>query len=241
MSMLERNSEHTERNLSSEGREQKDIRPPKEIGEETPERKADAPKEIGNTSISTSMPPKEINENSVSHRSSFVDADGNKCNADDYGKTYSINNCLIPNNSYELNGYKYETDKTGRIASCEGQLRIKAEPGYRPIKGVSLSEIGKGYEHETDERGHIIGNRFEGAGTVGNLIPQDKQLNNVEFNKFEGMLAKEKSQGNDVYVKYELNYPQDSFRPDSLTANYSINGEEFWRKFDNNPQRGEAE
>lgn len=231
---LERSRNDAEQRFVSDMKQTTDVKPPKEIGE-TKSRFSDVPKEIGEDKAYPHEIPNEIRDN---QQKSFLDADGNKCYTDDNGNVYRINNDLLENHTYELNGYKYETDDMGRKISAEGKLRLKEESGYNPIKGVSLSDIGKGYEEKTDDRGHLIGNRFNGAGGIGNLVPQDRKLNQVEYNTFENSLAKEVSQGKDVYIKIDLDYTGASYRPESFAVNYSINGEEYIRVFSNEP-RGE--
>lgn len=215
----------------------KPVEVPKEIGENK-SIYADAPKEIGENSAKVQDIPLEIGESIKDQRDYFIDSEGNKCYTDDNGEVYCVNNDLIPNNTYELNGYKYETDDIGRKISAEGKLQIKDHEGRGEIK-VSKAEIGKGDEKATDDRGHIIGDQFNGAGGVGNLIPQDRFENQSgDYWKLEKQLAKEVSDGKDVYMRVDLDYPGNSYRPDSFLISYSINGEEFTTTIFNTP-RGE--
>lgn len=239
MSILERNSEHTERSLSSEGKGQKDIRPPKEIGE-TKNGSADIPKEIGKPSVIAQEISQEIEENDSIQPNTVYNIDGERRYTDDNCDIYRVNNDLVADNTYELNGYKYKTDDQGRIVSAEGKLQLKNHEGYKAIpQSTKLSVIGKGDEKASDQRGHPIGDRFNGKGDIGNLVPQDSTLNCGEYNRFEDSLAKEVTKGNEVYVKVEMDYPGKSYRPDSFMINYSINGEEFIKVFSNDP-RGEV-
>ena len=215
----------------------KRVEVPKEIGENK-SNYADAPKEIGESSAKAQDIPLEIGESIEDQRDYFIDSEGNKCYTDDNGEVYCVNNDLIPNNTYELNGYKYETDDIGRKISAEGKLQIKDHEGRGEIK-VSKAEIGKGDEKATDDRGHIIGDQFNGAGGVGNLVPQDRFENQSgDYWKLEKQLAKEVSDGKDVYMRVDLDYPGNSYRPDSFLISYSINGEEFTTTIFNTP-RGE--
>ena len=216
----------------------KPVEVPKEIGENK-SNYADAPKEIGESSAKAQDIPLEIGESIEDQRDYFIDSEGNKCYTDDNGEVYCVNNDLIPNNTYELNGYKYETDDIGRKISAEGKLQIKDHEGRGEIK-VSKAEIGKGDEKATDDRGHIIGDQFNGAGGVGNLVPQDRFENQSgDYWKLEKQLAKEVSDGKDVYMRVDLDYPGNSYRPDSFLISYSINGEEFTTTIFNTP-RGEV-
>lgn len=102
--------------------------------------------------------------------------DNRKKYMDDNGNLYRVENSLIPNNSYELNGYTYTTDAEGRIASVEGVLHMKDREGRLPIRD-SIEDIGKGDQKEGDDRGHLIGDQFDGPNGLENMIPQDADIN----------------------------------------------------------------
>ena len=219
-----------------------DVKPveiPKEIGE-SKSKLSDVPKEIGEKPAKVQDAPKEIGEGNTYKPNSIYEVDGDKYYTDDNGIVYCNNNDLVPNNTYELNGYKYETDENGRPSSVEGKLYLKEKSGYNSI-AADISDIGKGNERSTDDRGHLIGNQFNGAGGVGNLVPQDKDLNRAggDYYKLETQLANELKAGKDVWVRIDLDYPGKSFRPYSFMVNYKINGEEFVKVF-SNETRGEA-
>ena len=217
----------------------KPVEVPKEIGENK-NSYTDAPKEIGENSAKAQDIPQEIGENNDLQPNTVFEVDGEKHYTDDNGEVYRVDNDLVADNTYEINGYKYETDDQGRIVSAEGKLQLKNHEGYKTIpQSTTLSEIGKGDEKATDDRGHPIGDRFNGKGDIGNLVPQDSTLNRGEYNKFEDSLAKEVAKGNEVYMKVEMDYPGKSYRPDSFIVSYSINGEEFTTTFFNTP-RGEV-
>ena len=205
---LEHNFNDAERNLQRDVRNPHDVKPPREIG--------------GISSFQ--KPPKEIDN--------LSEAGSQKQYADDNGKIYRVDNELLPNNSFERNNYIFNTDDLGRTKSVEGKLQTKDHID-RPIISESMKNIGKGFEKDSDDRGHLIADRFNGPGGLGNLVPQDKDFNRVEFNQFEKDLAKEVDKGKEVYVKIDLNYPGNSFRPDSFSVDYSINKEQFNRVFSN--------
>lgn len=217
--------------------EVKPVEVPKEIGENK-SNYADAPKEIGENSAKAQDIPKEIGESSEPQRDYFIDSEGNKCYTDDNDEVYRVNNDLVADDTYEINGYKYETDEQGRIVSAEGKLQVKDHDSYRKIKDTK-SEIGKGDEKETDDRGHIIGDQFNGSNGMENIVAQDSALNQREYKDLENQLAKEVNNGKDVHMRVDLNYPGDSYRPGSFLVSYSINGEEFVKVFSNGP-RGEV-
>ena len=158
----------------------------------------------------------------------------NKTYTDDNNKAYRVNDRLIPNNTYEINGYKYETDQKERIKSVEGKLQLKQHNDRLTIKD-KMSDIGKGYEKNTDDRFHLIGDNLNGSNGMENMVAGDAKLNRGEYNKLEQQLAKAVSEGKDVYMKVDMNYPGKSFRPDSFLVNYSIDGEQRIKVFSNKP------
>lgn len=148
------------------------------------------------------------------------------------GKEYRIDKELIPDNTYEINGYLYNTDSCSRITSAEGQLHMKDREGRLPIKDT-LEDIGKGYEKGGDDRGHLIGDQFDGSNGLENMIPQDASINRNDFKDFECELAKEVKDGKAVEVQIEPIYEGESKRPESIVVTYSIEGETDIRIFPN--------
>lgn len=158
--------------------------------------------------------------------------DGKTYYYDDNGKLYRVENALAPNTEYEINGYKYKTDDQGRIISAEGTLHMKNRDGRLPIKD-SVEDIGKGDQKEGDDRGHLIGDQFDGSNGLENMIPQDANINRNDFKNFENELAKEVKDGKEVYVQIEPIYDGDSRRPVAIVVTYSVDGEESVRVFPN--------
>lgn len=151
---------------------------------------------------------------------------------DDNGKIFRIGNNLLPNNEYEIHGYKYKTDEWGRPVSAEGKLHLKNHEGRLPIKD-SLEDIGKGDQRESDDRGHLIGDQFDGSNGMENMIPQDAHINRNDFKNFENQLRKEVENNKDVYVEIEPIYEGKSRRPEAVVVTYSINREQNMRIFPN--------
>lgn len=156
---------------------------------------------------------------------------------DDKGNVYRIGNELLPNNTYEINGYKYVTDECGRVISAEGVLQKKDHEGKLPITD-KMSDIGKGDQNPTDDRGHLIGDQFNGSPGLENLVPQDASINQKEVKALENSLANEVKKGNEVYLKVEPHYSGDSHRPDSFTYTYTIDGEMSVKVFRNGGENG---
>lgn len=151
---------------------------------------------------------------------------------DDNGQLYRVGNELAPNSEYEINGYKYETDEKGRIVSAEGTLHLKNREGRLPIRD-SIDDIGKGDQMEGDDRGHLIGDQFDGSNGLENMIPQDAGINRNDYKNFENELANAVREGKEVNVKNEPIYEGDSHRPVATVVTYSIDGEESVRVFPN--------
>ncbi|MBR4329993.1 MAG: DNA/RNA non-specific endonuclease [Candidatus Riflebacteria bacterium] len=177
------------------------------------------------TNLTPSETSKEFIENSV------------KIEYDDNNTPYRIGDELIPNTDYEINGYHYHTDESGRITCVEGTLHIKNREGRLPIKD-SIETIGKGDQKETDDRGHLIGDQFDGSNGMENMIPQDANINRGDYNKLEQELAKEVKDGKKVEVKIEPQYEGESRRPSNIVVSYTINGETSVRIFPNDVKKG---
>lgn len=148
---------------------------------------------------------------------------------DDNGKLYRVEDNLLPNADFTVNGYEYKTDKLGRTASAEGKLRIREkEPGEKRDTGKmeSMDIIGKGDQKEGDQRGHLIAWLFGGSDGLENLVPMEgKDLNQKDYANMEKMLADAVKSGSDVYLKVEPKYRGNSERPTEFRAIYSIDGE----------------
>lgn len=151
---------------------------------------------------------------------------------DDNGKLYRVEDDLKANIKYEINGYQYETDNIGRIISVEGVLHMKNREGRLPIRD-SIEVVGKGDQRENDDRGHLIGDQFDGTNGLENLISQDANINRNDFKNFENDLASRVRAGDEVKVKIEPIYEGDSRRPTDIVVTYSINGIEDMRIFPN--------
>ncbi len=158
--------------------------------------------------------------------------DGHTHYYDDNGNEYRVDNELKPNSKYEINGYKYQTDNEGRIISAEGKLHLKTRTEKLSIKD-NIHDIGKGDEKKTDDRGHLIGDRFDGSNGMENMVVQDAKINRVDYNKFEGELAKQIEGGKDVRVNIKPVYDGDSGRPTEIVVIYSIDGVKSQRTFQN--------
>jgi len=175
----------------------------------------------------------ETNDEVIKKLSPYSETkDGTNYYYDDNGKVYRIGNDLAPNANYELNGYKYSTDEQSRIVSAEGQLHVKNRIGRMPIRD-SIEDIGKGDQLIGDDRGHLIGDQFDGSNGLENMVPQDAHINRNDFMYFENGLADAVREGKEVYNKIEPIYEGDSRRPVAIMSTYTIDGGTSIRIFPN--------
>ncbi|MCI8800279.1 MAG: hypothetical protein HFH88_10775 [Lachnospiraceae bacterium] len=151
---------------------------------------------------------------------------------DDNGHLYRVGNELEPNCQYEVNGYRYETDENGRIISAEGSLHLKDREGRLPIRD-SIEDIGKGDQREGDDRGHLIGDQFDGSNGLENMVPQDAEINRNDYKNMENELAGEVRDGKEVQYMVEPVYDEGSRRPSAIVVTYSVDGENNVRVFPN--------
>ena len=78
---------------------------------------------------------------------------------------------------------------------------------------------------DSDDRGHLIADRFNGSGELENLVPMEGKLNKGDYAKLEGTLADAVKDGADVRMKVEPVYSGDSNRPDEFRVSYTIDGD----------------
>ncbi|MBQ9539147.1 MAG: DNA/RNA non-specific endonuclease [Treponema sp.] len=158
---------------------------------------------------------------------STVTIDGKECKTDDNGKVYSEDGKLKPNCEYVLGGFTYKTDSDGRIRHVEGEVQTPTEDRN------TLPPMTNKDKRKTDHRGHIIGHQLGGKEDIGNLVPQDANLNQGEYKKLENELAKLKAEGHNVKMEVTLKYKGDSDRPSSFQVKYTVDGKTYVKTFKN--------
>jgi hypothetical protein len=83
-----------------------------------------------------------------------------------------------------VDGLGRATGPSGHVAS------VKAEEG-RSASMPSVSALGGHSVYEPgDQRGHLIGDRFHGPATAGNLVPMHPVLNLSTFKRYENQVAR---------------------------------------------------
>ena len=143
---------------------------------------------------------------------------------DDNGEKYREGNSLEPNITFEKNGYTYQTDEVGRVVSAEGKLQVKDHNGRNEMPDTR-DVVAHGKMLDSDDRGHLIADRFNGSGELENLVPMEGKLNKGDYAKLEGTLADAVKDAADVRMKVEPVYSGDSNRPDEFRVSYTIDGD----------------
>ncbi|GAP39518.1 DNA/RNA non-specific endonuclease [Flexilinea flocculi] len=143
------------------------------------------------------------------------------CYTDDAGQVFRKNKNLIPNISYSIKGYKYRTDKLGRI------IEVKFDELYLNTKhrlniADNLIDIGKGFAKEFDQLGHLIADLFGGDNTMANIVPMGKTVNLSTVKKIENGWAKCLKEGGRVSGSIKVIYSGSSFRPKSFKYSYNM-------------------
>lgn len=165
---------------------------------------------------------------------SYVTIDGERYRTDDNGNIYQKRNLetgtyeCLPNTQYELNGYSYETDSSERIVHAGGTLKEKNHEG-RPTINDNVYGM-----KDTDEKGHLIGDQFEGSNLNGNLVAMDFDVNRSDYKKLEEKLAKYVNEDHKTTtVSIDVKYDGESSRPSGFIVKYTVDGETFKEKFNN--------
>lgn len=155
----------------------------------------------------------------------YVDVASKRVYTDDNGTIYRVDDSLRPNMEYAINGYLYRTDSQGRITGAEGELHLRKRDGRKVIRD-DMETIGKGSQRKTDDRGHLIGDIFDGGNGLENIVPMDKKLNQSGgYWKLEKTLGDALAAGCKVYYKVEPRYSGNSHRPSEFVVTYTIDGE----------------
>jgi len=152
-----------------------------------------------------------------------TDASSKLCRTDAAGVVYRINNDLVPNITYKLGSAVYQTDDYGRIVKVTfDKLTLKNEGRLRKTISDSKELIGRGFEQASDDRGHLIADRFDGNNTLANIVSMDSSLNQGEYKAMEDLWAESIEAGKNVSGTIELTYSGNSFRPDTIEVLYDI-------------------
>lgn len=149
------------------------------------------------------------------------------------GTVFQVNGQLLPNITYQLGRYTYQTDALGRIVKVTFEdLALKNRTGRLPILNT-LQEIGRGFQRAGDDRGHLIADQFDGNNTLANIVAMNGELNKGAYKAMEDLWAEAIKNGQHVSGTIELVYSGSSFRPSAFEVAYSIGTELFEQLFSN--------
>jgi hypothetical protein len=149
---------------------------------------------------------------------------------DDTGRTYKENGKVLPETEYTINGNTYRTDACGRKVSCDAGLKY-TEDGVRNIK--EQRESGGSERLEGDDGGHIVARILGGSEGLENLVAMRGTVNRGDYKRMENEMSKALLEGKDVKAHFGLRYEEDSERPSTIRAEYTIDGKKTVCRFDN--------
>lgn len=168
----------------------------------------------------------------------IIEGDCVICNAGGLKKDHHlnefINDCTaMPLMTYHVDGaFIFKTDSLGRTVSSIENLhsaRNIDRRGHSSFDEITFAKDGKA----TDVGGHIVANNVNGPTEAINIVPMDSSFNNSgEWKSMEKMIQDAFYYKNKVRVKKELSYPGNSKRPNKITVNILIDGEESNYSFD---------
>ena len=171
----------------------------------------------------------QVAKNALRPNSSFTTGFGDdavECFTDATGSIYRQGNKLLPNIKFVIGNATYQTDDLGRVVSVTFKnLELKPKgQGRELLNHISIEDLGKGFELPGDQKGHIIGDRFNGSNSIANLVPMSKDLNLSKYKVIENIWAEAIEHGQVVDGTIKLLYDGISFRPSRMDVTYFIDG-----------------
>jgi len=141
------------------------------------------------------------------------------------GKTnYFLNEKLIPDFLYIVDGIKYHTDSIGRVKKVSGVLTRLSEVSSRN-NGFQTKIVEDYGIKGIDQGGHMLANIFGGAYEWINMFPLNRSLNLGKYKQVENIWRKSIIEGKKVNYSIEFDYTNTiSHRPKLINIIYSIDG-----------------
>jgi len=168
----------------------------------------------------------------------IIDGDNVICNSGGLKKDRHlnefINDCIaMPLMVYHVDGaFIFNTDSLGRTISTLENLHSAKNidrRGHSSFDEITIAKDGKA----NDVGGHIVANNVKGPTEAINIVPMDSSFNNSgNWKSMEKIIHDAFFYKNEVIVKKELFYYSDSKRPNKITVNILIDGEESNYSFD---------
>lgn len=180
----------------------------------------------------------QVAKNALKPNSRFTTGFGDEvveCFTDAAGRIYRQGNDLLPNIEFVIGNAVYKTDDLGRVVSVTFKnLELKPKGQARELLNhISIEDLGKGFELPGDQKGHIIGDRFNGSNSIANLVPMSKDLNLSKYKVIENLWAEAIENGQIVDGTIKFLYDGVSFRPSRMDITYFIDGIETFIKLFN--------
>lgn len=152
---------------------------------------------------------------------------------DDNGKLYRIGENLLPDMQYTIEGYTYTTDALGRKIRVTGNLHL-SDARNEDITDT-MEVIGKNDQMIGDRPGYLISSRFGGTSGAENLFPMDSDIQTEVLTTIENEWINALKNKKNVFVKIDLYYDNQSFRPKGFTVCGNIDGASFEVIIENYP------
>lgn len=127
------------------------------------------------------------------------------------------------------NGYRYDIDGHARPVRISGDIHL-ANQGRS--KRVQL-QAGHPDRRPTDDGGHYVAARFNGAPEWFNHFAQDANFNRGAYRVLEDRWAKIRRSGKRVFVEITPHYRGTSMRPHTINVRWIVEGIEHFQDFPN--------
>ena len=136
---------------------------------------------------------------------------------------------LKPNVKFKTGEFSYigETDELGRLSKARTPKLKISETDRLKHDSKTPGKL------EGDHAGHLFGDRFGGSPKLDNLVSQAGSVNLSKFKKIENQWARDIAAGKKVEAEILVNYESGALRPSSFDVNWSVDGEEFFRRIKN--------
>ena len=98
-----------------------------------------------------------------------------------------LNNKLLPDRIYDVDGFKYTTDAQGRVKKIEAEITYAQPPHRRDgVEQGRAKDVKNGRtDPPVDQGGHMVGARFNGPVEQINYFPQNAGLNQGAWKSME--------------------------------------------------------
>ena len=149
---------------------------------------------------------------------------------DDNNEIFMVNDVLLPDRTFTVNGITYTTDKNGNVSSFEGNLV------YTPQNERNNKEqlkVGGADRENSDDGTHLISRMLNGSPYIENLSSVRDTINRGDLKRSENEWVKALKNGEKVHVTGNISYPPDSSRPSKIEYKYSIQDSERYLMLDN--------